>query len=159
MDDNIHMELSYLKTCLEKDNKQVDNDHVIDTSKNSDTKSSWRATHILDFSGLSIGDPLLDLIPIYLDVFRGDSSLMKHFLETYKLPLLLGQEKLNGLGDGSRYGRLSYHAMCYCILHDDNVLGAIFSIWKELRMAKSWEEVEDAVWADLLNTYTPAGSY
>ncbi|VFQ79001.1 unnamed protein product [Cuscuta campestris] len=159
MDDNIHMELSCLKTCLEKDNKQVDNDHVIDTSKNSDTKSSWRATHILDFSGLSIGDPLLDFIPIYLDVFRGDSSLMKHFLETYKLPLLLGQEKLNGLGDGSRYGRLSYHAMCYCILHDDNVLGAIFSIWKELRMAKSWEEVEDAVWADLLNTYTPAGSY
>lgn len=40
---------------------------------------------------------------------------------------------------------------CYCILHDDNVLGTIFSTWKELRTAKSWEEVEMTVWGELNN--------
>ncbi|PRQ21777.1 hypothetical protein RchiOBHm_Chr7g0242991 [Rosa chinensis] len=40
---------------------------------------------------------------------------------------------------------------CYCILHEENVLGAIFSIWDELKMAKSWEEVEQVVWGELNN--------
>ncbi|KAL0392363.1 UNVERIFIED_CONTAM: F-box protein [Sesamum radiatum] len=43
--------------------------------------------------------------------------------------------------------------LCYCILHDENVLGAIFSLWTELRTATSWEEVEEKVWGDL-NDYT-----
>lgn len=40
---------------------------------------------------------------------------------------------------------------CYSILHDENVLGAMFGIWKELRLANSWEEVEEKVWGDLNN--------
>ena len=40
---------------------------------------------------------------------------------------------------------------CYCILHEENVLGAIFSLWKELKVAKSWEEVEETVWGELNN--------
>lgn len=40
---------------------------------------------------------------------------------------------------------------CYCIVNDENILGAIFSIWDELKAAKSWEEVERAVWGDLNN--------
>ena len=45
-----------------------------------------------------------------------------------------------------------FHACrCYCILHDENILGAIFGIWKELRTAKSWEEVELTVWGELNN--------
>lgn len=40
---------------------------------------------------------------------------------------------------------------CYCILHEENILGALFSIWKELRMATSWEEVELTVWGELNN--------
>lgn len=43
------------------------------------------------------------------------------------------------------------HYRCYCILHDDNVLGAIFSIWEELRSAESWEEAELTVWGELNN--------
>nr|GMD94024.1 F-box protein At1g78280 [Ipomoea batatas] len=149
MDDNIHMELSCPTSCSAENSNSTNGDH-------SEQKSSWFATHILDFSNLSIGDPLLDLIPIYLDMFRGDSRLLKHFLESYKLPLL-GRQNLNGVAaDNSKCARLSYQAMCYCILHDDNVLGAIFSIWKELKKAKSWEEVEETVWGDL-NSYM--GSY
>ena len=42
---------------------------------------------------------------------------------------------------------------CYCIVHEENILGAIFSIWDELKAAKSWEEVEQTVWGEL-NNYT-----
>ncbi|KAG8503228.1 hypothetical protein CXB51_001046 [Gossypium anomalum] len=50
-----------------------------------------------------------------------------------------------------KFGRLSYQAMCYCILHDENVLGAIFSLWTELQTAETWEEVEQMVWGELSN--------
>lgn len=40
---------------------------------------------------------------------------------------------------------------CYCILHKENILGAIFDIWEELKTAESWEEVELAVWSELNN--------
>ncbi|XP_020593236.1 F-box protein At1g78280 [Phalaenopsis equestris] len=115
----------------------------------------WCPSHILDFSDLSIGDPLYDLIPIYLDVFRGDMCLMAKLLEHYNLPLITSKlnhdELSSGLPENDKCKRLSYRAMCYCILHEDNVLGAIFSLWKELRTAKSWEEVEEAVWGGLNN--------
>lgn len=46
---------------------------------------------------------------------------------------------------------LNYVCRCYCILHEENVLGAIFSLWDDLKMAKSWEEVEHVVWGELNN--------
>ncbi|KAL5844348.1 hypothetical protein ACOSQ4_010306 [Xanthoceras sorbifolium] len=151
MDDNIHMEPYYPSLCLRRDAADTDlrDDNTLDGYEDPAEKKSWRPGHILDFSNLSIGDPIYDLIPVYLDVFRGNSSLLKQFLESYKLPLVRGMPKDKSGGD--KFARLSYHAMCYCILHDENVLGAIFSLWKELRMANSWEEVELTVWGELNN--------
>ncbi|CAF2140708.1 unnamed protein product [Brassica rapa subsp. trilocularis] len=87
--------------------------------------NSWRPSHILDFSDLSI--------------------------ESYGLPLLRSK---NGTVDSTRKKVLSpsYRTMCYCILHEENVLGAMFSIWVELRTAESWEQIELTVWS-LLNSY------
>jgi hypothetical protein len=138
MDDNIHME-PYA-------DDSVDGQH-----------NSWRPSHILDFSDLTIGDPICDLIPIYLDVFRGDADLLKKLLENYGLPLIRSRSSENGTtktADSTRKKVLSpsYRTMCYCILHEENVLGSIFSIWDELRTAESWEQVEQTVWS-LLNTY------
>ncbi|KAG7587480.1 F-box-like domain superfamily [Arabidopsis thaliana x Arabidopsis arenosa] len=138
MDDNIHMEPFA--------DDSVDGQH-----------NSWRPSHILDFSDLSIGDPICDLIPIYLDVFRGDADLFKKLLESYGLPLIRSRSAENGTTkttDSTRKKVLcpSYRTMCYCILHEENVLGAMFSIWDELRTAESWEQVEQTVWS-LLNTY------
>ncbi|KAL1344644.1 hypothetical protein HN51_018514 [Arachis hypogaea] len=140
MDDNIYMEPSsaYSISSGNAEDAAKVNGHL----SSYDEVKSWHPSYILDFSDLSIGDPLFDLIPIYLDVFRGDSDLLKRFLESYKLPFA---------SPISKYARLSYVAMCYCILHDENVLGAIFTIWKELRSAKSWEEVELTVWGELNN--------
>ncbi|XP_054788759.1 lysine-specific demethylase JMJ21 isoform X2 [Prosopis cineraria] len=152
MDDNIYMEPSCVSTASEtsRQGALADNRSLCGSSVNRDVKS-WRPSYILDFSDLSIGDPILDLIPIYLDVFRGDSYLLKLFLESYKLPLAINISKHESAENDDKCCRLSYLAMCYCILHDDNVLGAIFSIWDELRSANSWEEVELTVWGALNN--------
>lgn len=110
--------------------------------------------HIIDFSDLSIGDPLCDLIPLHLDVFHGDIDLLREYLQSYQLPFLRGKSNndIYKSVQNSKFSRASYRAMCYCILHDDNVLGAIFGLWKELRTATSWEDVEHLVW-DELNRY------
>ncbi|AES73073.2 putative transcription factor & chromatin remodeling &Metalloenzymes JmjC family [Medicago truncatula] len=150
MDDNIYMEPSSIcstssgntEDAAEGDNGLL-SDHV--------GVKSWCPSYLLDFSDLSLGDPIFDLIPIYLDVFRGDSYLLKQFLESYKLPFSGNISKYESTEGGLKFGRLSYVAMCYCILHDDNVLGAIFSIWDKLRSSESWEEVEMTVWGELNN--------
>ncbi|XP_052202408.1 lysine-specific demethylase JMJ21 [Diospyros lotus] len=156
MDDNIHMEPCCTGSCSTEHSSDADLMHngYANGHHGSREQTSWRPGHILDFSGLSIGDPICDLIPIHIDVFRGDPHLLKEFLESYRLPL--GRKALHQkpAEDGSKLGRrLSYITMCYCILHEENILGAIFSMWKELRSAKSWEEVEIAVWGDL-NEYS-----
>ncbi|XP_037486175.1 F-box protein At1g78280-like isoform X2 [Triticum dicoccoides] len=107
--------------------------------------------HIIDFSDLYIGDPLCDLIPLHLDVFRGDIDLLREYLRSYQLPFLRGKsnDDIYKSVQNSKFSTASYRAMCYCILHDDNVLAAIFGLWKELRDATSWEDVEHLVWDDL----------
>ncbi|KAH1245212.1 F-box protein [Glycine soja] len=149
MDDNIYMKPSLV--CSTTSGNTEDTTMVDNGLLSNDEVKSWCPSNILDFSDLSIGDPLVDLIPIYLDVFRGDSYLLKKFLESYKLPFASNISRYESTEGDQKFGRLSYVAMCYCILHDDNVLGALFSIWEELRSAKSWEEVELTVWGELNN--------
>ncbi|XP_057974918.1 lysine-specific demethylase JMJ21 isoform X2 [Malania oleifera] len=153
MDDNINLEPCWLSpgsigTAPEAEpmNSGFFNGHS--SRKEGNT---WRPSHILDFSDMSIGDPLFDLIPIHLDVFRGDIHLLRQLLESYKLPLVRTISQHTSMEGDNKSGRLSYHAMCYCIIHEENILGAIFSLWKELRMAESWEQVEETVWGELNN--------
>eukprot|EP01018_Ginkgo_biloba_P005286 Gb_12446 [translate_table: standard] len=167
MDDNIQMEPYLVDESLSGPGQMCGttislNPECSELEEFTDAKGNARRvmhpSYILDFSDLSIGDPIYELISIYLDVFRGNAVLLKHFLSSYKLPLLtrIGWTEQNMVGvsqaDPDKLVRLSYHAMCYCLLHDDNVMGAIFSIWKELRKAGTWEEVEKTVWG-FLNDY------
>ncbi|XVE55528.1 hypothetical protein DITRI_Ditri03aG0166000 [Diplodiscus trichospermus] len=150
MDDNICME-PFSVSCSSKFAALTNNGSVNGYNNDGEGKS-WCPNYILDFSDLSLGDPIYDVIPIHLDVFRGDSCLLKQFLQSYKLPLMKKTPSEHGSMTGSdKFDRLSYHAMCYCILHDENILGAIFSIWTDLRRAVSWEEVEQTVWGELNN--------
>ncbi|GLT56427.1 hypothetical protein SLA2020_294690 [Shorea laevis] len=152
MDDNIYMEPCGIRSCS---NGNLDaalmENVVMDACDDGGEGKSWRPSYLLDFTDLSIGDPINDLIPIHLDVFRGNSRLLKQFFQSYKLPLVRGIAKHKSWGNGDKFGRLSYHAMCYCLLHDVNVdiLSTIFGIWKELKTAKSWEEIEQTVWGEL----------
>ncbi|CAK9313061.1 unnamed protein product [Citrullus colocynthis] len=150
MDDNIQMKPCLVKLCL--DGSTGDNNLLSNGSKNGwkdlEESESWCPSYILDFSNLSIDDPICDLIPIYLDIFRGNPNLLQQFLESYKLPLARRSQNFDS-GDKSR--RHSYRIMCYCILHEEDILGAMSSIWKELKTAKSWEEIELTVWGGLNN--------
>ncbi|CAN6479935.1 unnamed protein product [Victoria cruziana] len=159
MDDNVYMEPLSSDQCL-YDSSQGANqgEHGLTVSSGASELRRWQPSYILDFSDLSVGDPLLDLIPIYLDVFRGDSLLLEQFLKSYGLPLttciVQPKSDMDAQVDVEKFKRISYHAMCYCILHEDNVLGVIFDMWKEFRKCESWEEVELAVWGGL-NNYQP----
>ncbi|KAK8692331.1 hypothetical protein V6N13_075799 [Hibiscus sabdariffa] len=134
MDDNIYMEC---KSCSNGIPAPTTNGSVNGHSNGGDAKS-WCPSYILDFSNLSV------------DVFRGNSTLLKQFLKSYKLPLTRKKTKQGSMRvSDDKFGRLSYHAMCYCILHDENALGSLFKVWKELRTAESWEEVELKVWGEL----------
>jgi hypothetical protein len=64
--------------------------------------------------GLISGDPLLDIIPLYLDVLRGDASLLKKFLESYALPFSKVKDRdtlTNRQLEESKLNRISYRAM------------------------------------------------
>ncbi|KAF3320802.1 F-box protein [Carex littledalei] len=153
MDDNILLE----PASTSSSSKRAPEDGPVKNGLNSLSNGiggnqKWIPTHIIDFSDLSIGDPLLDIIPMYLDVLRGDTPLLKKFLESYALPFSKIKDRYaptNGRLEESKLNRVSYRAMCYCILHDDNVLGAIFSLWDELKAAVSWEAIEETVWGEL----------
>ncbi|XP_072972214.1 lysine-specific demethylase JMJ21 [Typha angustifolia] len=155
MDDNIHMEPVLPMHCYDEGALHIGPNINGKNVPCQGELRKWNPTHIIDLSDLSIGDPLYDFIPLYLDVFRGDVCLLRRFLETYGLPLSKRAADHDILSDGSvekrKFRRISYRAMCYCILHEENVLGAIFNIWKELRTATSWQVVEETIFGELNN--------
>ncbi|PWA69426.1 transferase, transferring glycosyl group [Artemisia annua] len=99
MDDNIHLE-----QCEASDAQMVNSD--VNGSSNG-REISWRPSYIYDFSNMSLGDPILDVIPIHLDIFHGDLQLLKQLLESYGLPF----GKRTSLVNGCKVRRISYLAM------------------------------------------------
>ncbi|CAK9871623.1 unnamed protein product [Sphagnum jensenii] len=116
-----------------------------------------QASYILDFGNVVQGDPLFELLALYVSVFKCDQVLLECFLKSYGGPLSTRHSNGQGL-DGTAIceqltGRdstsLSYRAMCYCLLHEQDIMGAILKHRKDLRMAASLEEVEEKLWAVL----------
>jgi hypothetical protein len=100
---------------------------------------------------------LFELLALYVSVFKCDQVLLECFLKSYGVPLSTHHSNGQGL-DGTAMceqltGRdstsLSYRAMCYCLLHEQDIMGAILKHRKDLRMAASLEEVEEKLWAVL----------
>ncbi|CAK9218145.1 unnamed protein product [Sphagnum troendelagicum] len=116
-----------------------------------------QASYILDFGNVVQGDPLFELLALYVSVFKCDQVLLECFLKSYGVPLSTHHSNGQGL-DGTAIceqltGRdstsLSYRAMCYCLLHEQDIMGAILKHRKDLRMAASLEAVEEKLWAVL----------
>eukprot|EP00252_Welwitschia_mirabilis_P008376 TRINITY_DN20178_c0_g1_i1.p1 TRINITY_DN20178_c0_g1~~TRINITY_DN20178_c0_g1_i1.p1 ORF type:complete len:194 (+),score=38.06 TRINITY_DN20178_c0_g1_i1:74-583(+) len=162
MDDNIQMEPYLTNKLIHGEFIKCDpltfstqEDVVLEElgKRKEEAECFMRPSCILDFGDISIGDPIYELLAIYIDVFRGNFELLKCFLSSYNIPLFkrLGEKEHLFVKDADyeKLNRISYHAMCYCILHEDNVMGAIFSIWKELKKANTWEEIEKTVWGKL----------
>lgn len=61
MDDNIQMKPCHLKSCLEGDTRDPSplNNGCANGFNNSNKSDSWGPCHIIDFSGLSLGEYIL----------------------------------------------------------------------------------------------------
>jgi hypothetical protein len=59
------------------------------------------------------GDPLCDIIPLHLDVFRGDNDLLREFLRSYQIPFLRGESNTDMYKSlqNSKFSGASYRAM------------------------------------------------
>ncbi|GJN41043.1 hypothetical protein PR202_gn00367 [Eleusine coracana subsp. coracana] len=85
----------------------------VESEKADGDLEQMNAIHIIDFSDLSVGDPLCDIIPLHLDVFRGDNDLLREFLLSYQLPFLRGESNTDICKSlqNSKFSRASYRAM------------------------------------------------
>ncbi|KAI5061372.1 hypothetical protein GOP47_0023877 [Adiantum capillus-veneris] len=114
-----------------------------------EVNGSVKTCHVLDFGDVCLGDPLYDLVGVYLDVFKGNPDFLKCFLASYHHSFTLNCTE--SWQSGCHPLELPYRAMCYTILHEENALGAVFGIWKDLRTACTWKEVEEKVWGFLVD--------
>eukprot|EP00897_Mesotaenium_endlicherianum_P007018 jgi/Mesen1/6344/ME000328S05635 len=128
----------------------------------------WAPRWLLDFGNVVVGDPLYDLVAIHLNIFRCDLGLLRRFLASYKLPAgaclappLLGGQVDSGdargppgavAGGEARALAPSYRALCYCLLHEQDAMRAVFRNRKDLRTAATLQQVEAAIWGPL-NAY------
>ncbi|KAH7295900.1 hypothetical protein KP509_27G069900 [Ceratopteris richardii] len=139
-DENLQIVLAQSDESVQQTCSQLDTVH-------GESSHDLKSCYILDFGDVCLGDPVYDLVSVYLDVFRGNSDIMKHFLKSYYRTFSLKYPEQ--LRHSKYILKLSYRAMCYTILHEENALGAVFSIWKELKTARTWQEVEQRVWGFL----------
>ncbi|CAM6089280.1 unnamed protein product [Calypogeia fissa] len=121
---------------------------------------SIQPRYIIDYGDIIHGDPLYDLVALHLDIFGLERSRLECFLNSYQLPLSnspqTGMRHVSG-PDGAESDRqytLSYCAMCYCLLHEVNVMSKIFKLKPDIRAAESFEEIEQELWSTL-NNYSP----
>lgn len=156
----LHMDVNDENIQIEPGKPAESNFYTMDSNPgrpNIGSIDTIKACYILDFADVCIGDPLYELVAIYLDVFRGNTDLLKCFLATYRLPLSTNCSQFltpaKGWDSGHEHSfDLSYRAMCYSILHETSAIDNVFNIWKDLKMASSWREVEQKVWG-VLNEY------
>ncbi|BBN10747.1 histone arginine demethylase JMJD6 [Marchantia polymorpha subsp. ruderalis] len=120
-------------------------------------RQNLKASYILDFGDLLHGDALYEFLPIHIDIFHLKKDLMETCLKSYGLPLCnkLGVRtaQFSEGSEGVQQFRLSYCAMCYCLLHELDEMSTIFRLRKDLRTATSFEDIEETVWG-FLNEYS-----
>jgi len=88
---------------------------------------------MIDFGDAIVGDLMFELIPLHLDAFRCNKSLLLAFVESYGLT-----EKLNA--DGSK------KLMNWCLLHPFNVMAGIFERHPEIGCLANLEDVAAWLW-------------
>lgn len=85
-------------------------DHILLVKEQND----WRISALIDFGDAIVGDPLFELIPVYLDLLNGDKELLPVFLQAYGLG-----EKLDA--------RQAIQLLNFCLLHPFDVLSDLFA--------------------------------
>ncbi|CAI5981270.1 unnamed protein product [Closterium sp. NIES-64] len=96
---------------------------------------------IIDFGTLILGDPLYDLVMLHVSAQRCNKADLARLFSTYKPPRPVQ-------GAGANF-TLSYRAMCYTLLNQNDALSRVFRYRKELSDVKTLEEIATAVWGQL----------
>eukprot|EP01124_Arcella_intermedia_P003944 TRINITY_DN12224_c0_g1_i2.p1 TRINITY_DN12224_c0_g1~~TRINITY_DN12224_c0_g1_i2.p1 ORF type:complete len:284 (-),score=51.22 TRINITY_DN12224_c0_g1_i2:23-874(-) len=95
---------------------------------------TWHPIGVLDFGDSRLGDPLYDLIPIHIDIFKCDKALTMSLMESYGLEYWKGQS------------RFAYRAMCYTIMHEQPAVLGVFRSHPEWKQIQDIKELEKLVW-------------
>ncbi|XP_004363982.1 phosphatidylserine receptor long form [Capsaspora owczarzaki ATCC 30864] len=102
---------------------------------------SYVPAHIIDLGDSRVGDPMADLIPIYLSVFRCDKKLLRRFLALYNPALLALLSSDAPAGTAARK-----KAMCYLLLHPVNAMHAVFMCLPASFAVATWEAMAELLW-------------
>ncbi|KAG0565056.1 hypothetical protein KC19_8G160000 [Ceratodon purpureus] len=143
----------------------VDLNQITCGNKKTGGLRAMQARYILDFGDVTHGDPLYEFLAMHVSVFKLDPLLLKIALVAYGLPLTIPNANSNrssvelpGAPLDRDYTRPSYRAMCYCLLHEHDAMGAIFQERKDCRNADSLEELEQMLWG-VLNEWNPEAPF
>ncbi|CAI2175225.1 18962_t:CDS:10 [Funneliformis geosporum] len=129
----------------EGSSNNLDHDHKEHHGNCSDDDDElmgyWTPTTIIDFGDSQVygGDPLFDLIPIYISVLRCSKILLKGFIEKYN-DEIEGKQKIS-------LRMFRRRAMWYTLLWEfEGAVRYLIGHFPNVRECKNWEEVEDLVW-------------
>lgn len=104
----------------------------------------WRPTGLIDFADSLSGDPLYDLVAVYMSVLRCCKVRLAAFLDAYL------NKRGWTLGTPQRAAALknfSYRMMCYTLLHPVNCYGVAMMFRRaELSSANTLEDVQRILW-------------
>lgn len=104
----------------------------------------WSPAGIIDFGDSLGGDPLYDMLTLYVSTLRSDSIRFSSFLREY---LSARSWAVGGAEAGALLSRLPYRMMCYALLCPVNVLGIASGFRPGLLTAHTLAEVAEALFA------------
>ncbi len=98
-----------------------------------DASGHWALTGLIDFGDARVGDPLFELVALFLDAFDCNKRMLRSFWEGY--------------GPEMAYGDWVRRAMSYALLFPFDSLGVALRVRPELRQARSLNDLAVTLWA------------
>ncbi|CAB5360719.1 unnamed protein product [Rhizophagus irregularis] len=132
--------LGILTSSEETSNHQNHNNH--NGLDEDELTGYWTPTTVIDLgdSQLYGGDPLFDLIPIYISVLGCSKLLLKRFLEKYNDDEIESKQKIS-------MRMFKRRAMWYTLLWEfEGAVKYLIGCLPNIRECKNWEDVEELVW-------------
>ncbi|MGC4105281.1 MAG: aminoglycoside phosphotransferase family protein [Thermomicrobiales bacterium] len=107
-------------------------DHVFGMTATTPEGGGWMPVGLIDFGDARIADRRYDLIPLFVDGFAGDRSLLQAYLDAIALDLTGGS--------------FSRSMLALTVLHEFRVLGAWLGEHPSARDLPTLDALADAMW-------------
>ncbi|CAG8472472.1 1324_t:CDS:10 [Paraglomus brasilianum] len=110
-------------------------ENILGVVKCEDSRYDWIPTTVIDLGDAHIngGDPLFDVVSVYISALGCSKALLQRFLNAY--------------GDGISIRMFGRRAMWYVLLWEFEGLSKyLVACMPQIRDCKNWEEVEELVW-------------